>query len=442
MNTPLPSSNASPPPVYDAAVVGAGVVGLATALALAGQGRRVALVEQRPPRRQRGDLGWDLRSVALSPPARDFLRAQIDFGPDAGATGDLPEAPIDAMHVWEHDGAAYLDFAGRPEQPLAWVVENSALATRLWEAAQQRLAVAAPATVAGVACHGDVAELTLADANGAERLLRARLVVAADGAASRVRGLAGAAARQADLPFGGEQHAVATVARLREPHGNTAWQRFGRTGPAALLPLPETHHAAVIWCGTVADHEHRMALSREAFRQALNAALEGVCGGISAVDTRIALPVRQTLATRIHPLPRVALAGDAARTLHPLAGQGVNLGLEDAEDIARTAAGAGEDLGAKGLWRAYARRRRVRSKAMLGLMWALFAAYGCTRASEGPWRRLARNAALRAIDASPGAKAQLVREAMGLGPLGGRRLAGSRPAGCLLGGRQSAAHAA
>lgn len=384
--------------------------------------------------------------MALAPPALDFLQTLADIGP-AAADCDLPMAAIDAMHIWEHDGGASLDFAAAAEEPLAWVVENSVLATRLWDAAQSRLTVAAPATVAALACCGDVAELALAAADGAKAVLKARLVVAADGADSRVRGLAGAKLRRAPAPPGG-QYAIATVARLRQPHRGTAWQRFGATGPAALLPLPEAHHVAVIWCGAAAVQEHLMGLSDAAFRQAADAELEGVAGGIAAVDKRLGFPVRQTLAADLNPLPRVVLAGDAARTLHPLAGQGVNVGLEDAEDIARTAAGSGGDLGAQGLWRGYARRRRVRSKAMLGLMRALLAAYGCSGAIQGPWHRLARNAALRAIDASPGAKAQLVREAMALGPLGARPMADSCRGG--VGGsrgardpgeRQDAAHA-
>lgn len=438
----VPASNARSLPVYDAVVVGAGIVGLATALALARQGRQVAVVERRAPRRRRGGLGWDARSVALSPPALDFLRTLADVGSTTGAGSDVPLAPIDAMHVWEHDGAASLDFAGRPGKPLAWVVENSALTTCLWQAARQSLAVVAPATVAALAGRGAVAELTLADAAGA---LRTRLAVAADGAESPVRGLAGAGVRQGRLAPDHRQYAIATVARLREPHNGTAWQRFGATGPAALLPLPEAQHAAVIWCATAAKHDERVALDDEAFREALDAELEGAGGGIAAIDRRLGFPARQTLAADLNPLPRVVLAGDAVRTLHPLAGQGVNLGLEDAEDIAETAAGAGGDLGAPGLWRGYARRRRVRSKAMLALMSGLLAAYGRTGASEPPWRRLARNTALRAIDASPGAKAQLVREAMGLGPLAGRR-AGKSPLdgsqGGWRGGSEDAADAA
>lgn len=430
----LPSNHrAAPAPIYDAAIVGAGIVGLAVALALTRQGRQVAVVEPAPPRRMRGALGWDLRSVALAPPAVAFLR-ELDDGGGANvppaprqACIDAPRlarinaprlARIDAMHVWERDGGAWLDFAGQPARPLAWVVENSAWTTWAWELAQQRATVVA-AAVTGLATAADAAELALAAADGGSRgVLRARLVVVADGAASKVRGLAGAGVRREPLPANGTQCAIATVARLCAPHRNMAWQRFGSAGPAALLPLPEACHAAVIWCAPEGRQAQRLALADEAFRRALEDELEGAGGGIEAVDRRLGFAVRQTLATDLNPSPRVVLAGDAVRTLHPLAGQGVNLGLEDARAIAATAAAAGADLGADGLWRGYARQRRVRSKAMLGLMRALLAAYGCTRPGEGAWRRLARNTALRCINASPAAKAQLVREAMALGPLG------------------------
>ena len=412
MTAPSALHPAAPDGVYDAVVVGAGMVGLATVLALAGQGRRVAVAEQALPQRQRGALGWDLRSVALSPPAVAFLASLDD--------GDVPQmAPIDAMHVWEHDGTATLDFKRQPKEPLAWVVENSAVTTRLWALASRQATVIAPAQVTALAEGADAAELTLADAEGAAKgVLRARLVVAADGAESRLRHLAGAGVRQEPVASSGTQHVIATVARLREPHRGTAWQRFGPTAPAALLPLPGERDVAVIWSGIPPRQTERLALPTDAFRQALQDELEGVAGGIEAVDKRLGFNVRQTLATDINPMPRLVLAGDAVRTLHPLAGQGVNLGLEDAHAIAETAAASGKDLGAHGLWHGYARSRRVRSKAMLGLMRALLAAYGCTRASEGPWWRLARNTALRTINASPAAKAQLIREAVARGPLG------------------------
>lgn len=400
--------------IFDVAVVGAGIVGLAAALALARQGRQVAVVEPNPARRQRGALGWDLRCVALAPAAATFLR-ELD---DAGEAGMPSVARIDAMHVWEHDGAAALDFAAENEQPLAWVVENSAWTTRAWQLAEQRTTVF-EAAATGLAADGDAAELAFAAGGTGEGKVRARLIVVADGANSDVRRFAGAGVRAMPWPPHEEQHAIATVARLRQPHRNMAWQRFGATGPVALLPLPDARHAAVIWSAVAAEQAQRLALADEAFRQALEDELETPAGGIEAVDRRLGFPVRQTLATDLHPMPRVVLAGDAARTLHPLAGHGVNLGIEDARAIADVAAAAGADLGADGLWQSYARARRVRSKAMLGLMQALLAAYGCMRPNEGPWWRLARNAAVRCIDASAGAKAQLVREAMALGPLGG-----------------------
>lgn len=414
MSEPLPHNDATGR-VFDAAVVGAGIVGLAVALALARQGRQVAVVEPAPPQRQRGTLGWDLRSVALAPAAATFLR-ELD---EAGEAGLPSVARIDAMHVWEHDGAAALDFAGQGEQPLAWVVENCAWTTRAWQLAQRRTTVF-EAAATGLAADGNAAALTFAAAGGTgEGRVRARLIVVADGGGSEVRRFAGADTREWPWALSEEQHAIATVARLRQPHGNMAWQRFGDSGPVALLPLPEARHAAVIWSAAAAEQTQRLALADEAFRQALENELEAPAGGIEAVDKRLGFPVRQTLATDLNPMPRVVLAGDAARTLHPLAGQGVNLGLEDARAIADVVAAAGADLGADGLWQPYARARRVRSKAMLGLMQALLAAYGCTRPNEGPWWRLARNAAVRCIDASAAAKAQLVREAMALGPLGG-----------------------
>ena len=393
--------------VYDAAIVGAGVVGLATALALAAAGRSVAVVERAPPRRTSGSLGCDLRSVALTPASLDFLRS-------LGANLDGALAPIKAMRVWEHDGGGALRFtcadAGAQARSLAWVVGNSALTTGLWELAAGR-AERIVASLAGLAEERDAVRLELAGAPP----VRARLVVAADGSSSLARRGTSTATRREPPPPSGPQRAVATVARMAEDHRGMAWQRFGRTGPVALLPLAQERTMSVIWSGAACEQEALLALGDEAFRVALEAATEGVAGGVRAVDERQCFPVAQTLAANLNPWPRVVLAGDAARTLHPLAGQGVNVGLEDARRIAATAS-AGGDLGAPSRWRTYARERRRRSKCMMATMRGLLGAY-CGRPTNGPWLRWARNSAVRRIDASPMAKAQLVREAMGLGAL-------------------------
>ena len=392
--------------IYDVAVVGAGIVGLAAALALAGTGHRTVLIERQPPRRQRGALGFDIRSVALTSASLRFLQGL------AGLDGVTP-APIETMRVWEHDGAARLRFEA--DETLAWVVENSALVDSLWRTVAARLDTLVPATVTALSASDSAVTLAVQDGDSAERGIAARLVVAADGAASPIRALAGVATRREPKSRLGEQRAIATVARTEMPHRNVAWQRFGKTGPVALLPLAEAHTVSVIWSGDAAQSERLLALDDAAFSTALGGETEHVLGRIEAVDQRYAFPAAQTLAVHLNPTPRILLAGDAARTIHPLAGQGVNVGLEDARAIAAVAAKEGVgDLGRAGLWRDYARSRRRRSKMMMALMRALLAAY-CGAGAQGPWRRLARNEALRRIDASKAAKAQLVREAMGLG---------------------------
>ena len=404
--------------IYDAVVVGGGIVGLATALALNAMGRRVAVVERAPPARLTGRLGFDIRTAALTPKAVDFL---TDVAGDHSAVFTDGRAPIRAMHVWEQDGGASLTFA--EPWPLAWVAENSAITTSLWQAAADRFDLFAPATVVDLDQASDVARLTLEHAAGAPTsTIAGRLVVAADGENSRVRALSAIAVRREPPPARGPQRALATIARTRRNHGNTAWQRFGPTGPVALLPLTEERTVAVIWSTSETVNGYLQGLDDGAFGAALAAETEAVTGGFDAVDRRISFPLRQTWAADLNPARRILLVGDAARTLHPLAGQGVNVGLEDVRALVAEAQ-SGADLGARGRWRDFARRRRLRSKAMIALMRALLAAY-CGAHAGDPWMRLARNMVIRGIDATPAIKAQLIREAMGLGPLSAATVAG------------------
>ena len=424
--------------IYDVAIAGGGLVGLAAALTLAAAGYRVAVIERQPAQRVRGDLGYDIRSVALTAASKDLLCELADLERE-----DM--APIKAMHVWEHDGAGALRFTP-PDgtDNLAWVAENSAVVTCLWrarlgkarliKAAESRVTFFVPASVTALAATSDFVTLTFRDGengtgNCTEGALRARLAIAADGADSRLRSLAGARVRREPAPKSGAQMAVATVARTRHPHRNIAWQRFGATGPVALLPLADERSVSIIWSVAESVGLQLRDLTDENFKATLTNETEQVCGGFEAIDRRFFFPLQQTLATDFNPMQRVILAGDAARTLHPLAGQGVNIGLEDVRAIATvlgtgTSASTGTgknkekltDPGALNRWRDYADNRRRRSKMMLGLMRGLLTAY-CGARAGNPWMRLARNTAVRCIDSSPAVKAQLVREAFGLGPL-------------------------
>ena len=392
----------------DVIVVGGGVVGLATALALAALGREVALIERLPPpdRRFSGTLGFDTRTVALTPRSVQLLTGLLPV-----STAALPLTPIRSMFVWEVDGGGKLAF----EHPdaLAHVAENGAIIEALWRAALERVEVIAPASVTQL--HEHPGRVSLQLEGPAARAINARLVVAADGANSAIAGLCGADYRQQQLPYRGEQRAIATVARLDTPHGNRAWQRFGKTGPVALLPLADPHTVAVIWSASKAVNARLAGHDDAAFADALTAETEALAGTVLAIDRRASFPLRQAFTDDVNPSSRVLLAGDAARTLHPLAGQGVNIGLEDTQALVAEAKRGG-DLGAAGRWRLYANARRRRSKAMIAAMHALLAAY-CGKRSASPTMRLARNSVIRALDASAYAKAALIRDAMGIGAL-------------------------
>ena len=400
--------------IYDAAIAGAGLVGAAAALALARAGRRVALVDAQRPQAIAGALGFDLRCVAVAPASYALLNAPTKA------------AAIARMQVWEEPGTAELQFdaVSAGVEALAWVVENSATAAALWDACAAHPNVDLVfGAVTGLAPRPAALVLSVgasdAPENGEPRAasepssnVAAQLVIAADGAESKVSALAGAKT----LQRGRGDSAIATVAETERPHGNAAWQRFTAAGPLALLPLPHPHCVAIVWSVASAQAKRLQALSDEGFSAALQAASHEVLGRINAVDRRVLAPLAQRLAEHCNPMPRLLIIGDAARTAHPLAGQGVNLGLEDVARIAHTAQSAERDLGRPNLWRAFAGRRRLRSEATLAAMTALRASYGYS----GPVGRWLRNASVRQIDGARALKRRLILEAMGVGAVASR----------------------
>ena len=377
---------------YDAIVVGAGLVGATAALALGRAGRRVALVDRRRPAAARGRLGFDVRTVALTPACFEFLAV------------DVPDARVRRMRVWEEEGTGHIEFdsAAVGCDALAHIVEVGATSAALWREAEALDGVEVHCgAVSGLSEGAAAMQVCVGDVT-----LLGRLVVAADGAESEVRRLAGAEL----LGRGDFDAALATVVRTGRAHGATALQRFGRHGPLAFLPLPDAHCSAVIWSQDRAVTERLGALDDAAFLAALDAASEGVLGPLEAVDRRYTFSLAQRLVRDFNPRPRLLLVGDAAHTVHPLAGQGVNLGIEDAARLLDVAEGA-TDLGRPNLWRGFARRRRARAEAMVALMIALRGAYGY----GGPVGRWLRNVGVRGLGATPAAKRWLIREAMGDG---------------------------
>ena len=377
-------------------VVGGGLNGAAAALALAEAGWSVSLVDRKKPSPSPAALGVEIRNVALSPASRDFLE-----GLHAWQAG----APYTRMHIWEALGTAVLDFDAETleHEALGWIVEVGALNERLWACleAHQRITV----HLGSVDALTPGAEQVCLDVSG--QPVEAQLVVAADGGASRVRELTGTGVKR--MPTG--HSALATAVRFAEPHGGVAFQRFLSNGPLALLPSRDAHVCSVVWSQPPEEAERRRDLTEDAFLREVSSASEHVLGTALETDVRFVFPLVQQLAERFDAAPRVVLIGDAARVVHPLAGLGVNLGFEDTTALLK-ALRPGDDPGAADL-RTYSRRRRVRSRAVIELMSALRGSYG----NSAPWFGWARNAGVRAIAGSEVLKAQIMREAMGLGPM-------------------------
>lgn len=333
----------------DIAVVGGGAVGAALALALDQTGFTVSLVEARVPAAFE-PAHHDPRVYALSPASLALL-ARIGV---RDALAGLRASPYRRMHVWQDEPARGIGFDAAliGERDLGWIVEDAALRQVLWDAlARSRVDIRVPARVERFEPAGNDARLAL-DAGSP---IRASLVVAADGADSPLRALAGLAVEPE--PYG-ESGVVAHV-RTEGPHQATAWQRFTREGPLAFLPLLDGR-SSIVWSVRDALARELLRLPEVEFAARVAEAFQHHLGAVELAGERLAFPLRLQLARRWVG-PRVALAGDAAHAVHPLAGQGLNLGFLDAGALVATLVEAREgraDLGAPATLRAYERWRQ------------------------------------------------------------------------------------
>lgn len=349
--------------LLDVVVVGAGVVGATAALAFARDGLHVALVEARAPAPWRTEKP-DLRVYAFAP---DNAALLDELGVWRGVRESRAQ-PYRAMRVWDAAGGGEIvfdaDAFGRRE--LGWIVEHALLVDRLW--------AALPAAGVQVLCPGQVvaldqgegdATLQLGDGSGGAtgRRVRARLVVAADGADSQLRRLAGIDAEVHDY---GQSGVVAFVDSERS-HQATCWQRFLPSGPLAFLPVAEGdhggregHRSSIVWTLPEAEAHRLLEADETEFLGELERAFDGTLGALTHVSQRAAFPLRRQLA-QAYFAGRVAIVGDAGHVVHPLAGQGVNLGLRDVaalRALLRTAGIRHADIGATSRLSRWARQRR------------------------------------------------------------------------------------
>jgi len=394
----------TPDLAFDLIVVGGGMVGAALAAACSGLGLTIAVVEAREPRRHWPRSEIDLRVSALSRASQRLLER-------LGAWDRIQElgaSPYREMRVWDAVGGAsiHFDSADLGEPDLGHIVENRVTQLALWERleAAPDVSLLCPAQGGLLTLTPDLALLDLADG----RRAAARLLVGADGRDSWVREQAGITTSGWDY----DQHAIVAHVRVTRPHGETAWQRFLPTGPLAFLPLLDGR-CSIVWSATEERARELMALDDAAFLAELEAAFERRLGSVTEIGHRAALPLRLQHAD-FYVKSHLALIGDAAHAVHPLAGQGVNLGFLDAAQLADNlgeALARGRDIG--GLWtlRRYERARRGENMRMLGAMDGFKRLFS----NSDPLLVGFRNAGLAVADRLAPLKRAFMREALGLG---------------------------
>ena len=389
---------------YDLIIAGGGMVGSALACALGRSDLRIALLEGALLERIRPTEDLDIRVSAIGRASQRIFAA---VGAWDGMT-DWRVSPFRDMRVWDAGGFGQIHFdsASIGEPSLGWIVENRVIQFALLERARQLPAVEllCPATLeAAHPLDGPIWRVRLSDG----REFTTRLLVGADGAQSKVRQLAGIDTNGWQY----DQKAVVANVRTAEPHQETAWQRFLPTGPLAFLPLHDGR-CSIVWSTTPDRADSLLTLDEYDFGRALGEAFEWRLGSIVQVGARSAFPLRLQHA-RSYVNPGLALIGDAAHVVHPLAGQGVNLGLLDAAALAEVIADAvaeHREIGSLKVLRRYERWRKGDNLLMLSAMDGFKRLFGTSL----PPVRLLRNIGLNLTDAMDPIKNMIARRAMGL----------------------------
>lgn len=398
---------------FDIIIVGGGMVGLATAAALAESSLKILLIEKQPldevlpfQRLLQKDASTalaDVRVSAISPANRDWLKAINVWQ----GIPDCLKANYQQMVVWDGDGTGQITFSAAEvaEPNLGVIVENNIL---------QASSLGALETDANIHCQfGQGIDQIEVEESGVEVHLqgggvyRGKLLIGADGAHSTVRRLLGIGASETDY----QQLAFVANVRCEKSHQQTAWQRFTPHGPVAFLPLPDANLCSIVWSIDSDRANSLQGLSNDAFASKLQQAFESRLGQVELVSDYLSFPLMKRHAD--HYLEeRVALIGDAAHTIHPLAGQGVNIGFQDSQcltDLVLKLNRQGRDFGLKANLRPFERERKTENLVMQNAM----SGFKHLFANQSMPITLIRNFAMSAMDKMPTVKQEVIKKAMG-----------------------------
>ncbi len=391
----------------DVAIVGGGMVGLAVACGLQGSGLRVAVLEQRVPEPLAADAPPQLRVSAINAASEKLLTR-------LGIWQDILSRRASCYHgmeVWDKDSFGHISFDDQSMgySHLGHIVENAVIHYALWNKAQQSsdITLFAPAELQQVAWGENETFLTLKDGS----MLTARLVIGADGANSWLR-------NKADIPltfWDYQHHALVATIRTEEPHEAVARQVFHGEGILAFLPLSDPHLCSIVWSLPPQEAQRMQQASEDEFNRALNIAFDNRLGLCKVESERQVFSLTGRYA-RQFAAHRLALVGDAAHTIHPLAGQGVNLGFMDAAELIaelKRLHRQGKDIGQYIYLRRYERSRKHSAALMLASMQGFRDLFS----GANPAKKLLRDIGLKLADTLPGVKPQLIRQAMGLNDL-------------------------
>ena len=384
----------------DLAIAGGGLVGLSLGVALARAGLDVVVMDGEAPARMR-DAAFDGRVCSIAYGSKRVL--------DGIGVWDLmaPEAePILEIRVTDQNAPLFLHYDHREvgDHPLGWIVENRVTRIALLEAAAAcpTLHHLAPVSVLDFTPEGERISAGLADG----RRVSARLAVAADGRRSRLRQAAGINT----LEWSYDQAGIVCTVRHERPHRGIAQERFLAAGPFAILPMTE-NRASIVWTEQTSDAAHLMAMADDAFLAELEARFGDYLGALEVAGPRFSYPLALTHSNR-YAGERLALAGDAAHAIHPLAGQGFNLGVRDVAVLAELIvdrARLGLDIGAPDLLAHYERWRRFDTMSLIAVTDGLNRLFSNDIAPL----RVARDLGLAAVNRTPRLKRLFMRHAMG-----------------------------